>query len=194
TACGSCRPLVLRLLTGGKAVPAVRGAPVLAGAAALALVIALAALLGTNLPDADSATGAAAFWRDSTFKQWSGYGLVLAVLLSLVITWRKRARRATARRGDGAMWRIAHVSLALLAGVTLLAHTGGRIGANLNLALSATFIAALVLGALSALSVAREHTGFTAVRMRRRMVWVHLLFTWPLPALLAAHILKAYYF
>src|SRR5690606_37322501 len=100
TACGSCRPLVLRLLSGGKAVPAVRGAPVLAGAAALALVIALGALLGTNLPDADSATGPAAFWRDSTFKQWSGYGLVLAVLLSLVITWRKRARRATARQGD----------------------------------------------------------------------------------------------
>lgn len=192
TACGSCRPLVLRLLASGKPVPAVRGAPLLAAAAALALVVALAALLGWNLPDPDSATAPRAFWRNATFKQVSGFFLVAAVLLSLLITWRKRARRNAP--GDAAAWRVVHVCLAVLAGITLLAHTGGRIGANLNLALSLTFLAALVLGALSALAVAREHRGVAAVQVRRRMTWIHLLVTWPLPALLVAHIVKAYFF
>lgn len=193
TACGSCRPLVLRLLASGRPVPAVRGAALLAGAAALALLVAGFALLGGNLPDPDSVSDIQrAFWRDASFKQFSGFGLVAAVLLSLLITWRKRSRGP--RGGDAAWWRIAHVGLAVIAGLTLLAHTGGRIGANLNLALSATFIAALVLGAASALAVAREHRGVAAVHVRRRMTWVHLVFTWPLPALLAAHVLKAYFF
>ncbi len=193
TACGSCRPLVLRLLAGGKPVPAVRGAPLLAGAAALALVVALGAIPGWNFPDPDSvADSGVALWRDATFKQVSGFALVATVLLSLLITWRKRARRAP--RGDAAAWRIAHACLAVLAGFTLLAHTGGRIGANLNLALSLTFLAALVLGALSALAVVREHRGVAAVQARRRMAWIHLVVTWPLPALLVAHIVKAYFF
>jgi nitrite reductase (NADH) large subunit len=193
TACGSCRPLVLQLLASGKPVPAVRGATVLAGAAALALLVALIALTGFNLPDPQSVqSGTAAFWRDADIKQLTGYSLVAAVLLSLAITWRKRARRG--RVGDTAWWRLAHVGLALLAALTLLAHTGGRIGVNLNLALSATFITALVLGAVSALAVAREHHGVAAVRTRRRMTWVHLALTWPLPALLVAHVMKAYFF
>jgi hypothetical protein len=165
----------------------------LAGASALALLVAGVALLGGNLPDPDSVSDIQrAFWRDATFKQFSGFGLVAAVLLSLLITWRKRS--GATRGGDVAWWRIAHVGLAVIAGLTLLAHTGGRIGANLNLALSATFITALVLGAVSALAVAREHRGVAAVHVRRRMTWIHLVFTWPLPALLAAHVLKAYFF
>jgi nitrite reductase (NADH) large subunit len=193
TACGSCRPLVLRLLASGKPVPAVHGAPLLAGAAVLAVFIAVTVLLGGNLPDRDSVAGASMnFWRDSGFKQWSGYSLVAALLLSLVITWRKRLRGQ--RSSDAAPWRIAHVCLAMLAGITLLAHSGGRMGANLNLALSATFVVALLLGGLSALAVAREHRAVAAVRTRRRMVWVHLALTWPLPALLVAHIVKAYFF
>jgi hypothetical protein len=32
------------------------------------------------------------------------------------------------------------------------------------------------------------------VRVRRRMTWVHLACTWPLPALVAAHVVKAYFF
>lgn len=193
TACGSCRPLVQQLLESGKPVPAVRGAKVLAGAALVALIVALLALIGINLPDPDSVQGGMpAFWRDADFKQLTGYSLVAAVLLSLAITWRKRARRG--RVGDTAWWRLAHVGLAVLAGLTLLAHTGGRVGANLNFALSATFVTALVLGAISALSVAREHQGVAAVRVRRRMTWVHLVLTWPLPALLVAHVVKAYFF
>jgi nitrite reductase (NADH) large subunit len=176
----------------GKPVPAVRGAPLLAGAAVLALCVALVALLGGDLKDPATASVAPAFWRDATFKQFSGYGLVAAVLLSLAITWRKRV--AARQRGDTAWWRIAHVGLAVFAGLTLLAHTGGRIGENLNFALSATFLAALLLGAISALAVAREHRGVAAVATRRRMTFLHLTLTWPLPALLAAHIVKAYFF
>lgn len=193
TTCGSCRPLVLRMLAGNRPVPAVRGARVLWGAAALALVLVLAALSGFNLADPVSveSAGMPAFWRDFDFKQASGYGLVALVLVSLAITWRKRLRAA---RGDTALWRIAHVSLAALAGLVLLAHTGGRVGANLNLALSLTFLVALALGAVSAVTVAREHRGVAAVRTRRRMTFLHLMLTWPLPALLAAHVVKAYFF
>jgi nitrite reductase (NADH) large subunit len=193
TACGSCRPLVMQLLASGQPVPPVRGAAWLTGAAVLAMVVALVALLGLDLPDPRSVlSGWPAFWRDATFKQVTGFSLVAVVLGSLAITWRKRAARKPA--GDAAAWRVVHTALAALAGITLLAHTGGRVGANLNLALSFTFLAALVLGALSALGVAREHRGVAAVRLRRRMVWVHLLLTWPLPALLLAHIVKAYCF
>lgn len=195
TACGSCRPLVLRLLAGGAAVPAVRGATLLYGAATLAVLAAFAALSAWNLPDPLSVAQPGpvpAFWRDFTFKQASGYALVALVLLSLAISLRKRWRAAA--RGDTALWRIAHVGLAALAALLLLAHTGGRVGINLNLALSASFLVALLLGAVCALAVAREHRGTAAVRLRRRMTWIHLLCTWPLPALLVAHVVKAYFF
>jgi nitrite reductase (NADH) large subunit len=121
----------------------------------------------------------------------SGYALVGLVLLSLVITVRKRMRAA---RGDPAPWRMVHVTLAALAALVLLAHTGGRVGINMNLALSFSFLVALVLGSVTALAVAREHRAAGAVRLRRRMTLLHLLCTWPLPALLVAHVVKAYYF
>jgi nitrite reductase (NADH) large subunit len=195
TACGSCRPLVLRLLSGSASVPAVRGAPALIFCATLAALIALVALTGWNLQDPVSVAPAGelpAFWRDFDFKQISGYALVTMVLCSLAITWRKRVRGL--RAGDTALWRIAHVGLAAAAGLVLLAHTAGRIGINLNLALSLSFLTALFLGALSAVMVAREHRGVQAVRRRRRMTWIHLALTWPLPSLLLAHIVKAYFF
>jgi nitrite reductase (NADH) large subunit len=193
TACGSCRPLVLRLLAGDAAVPAVRGATVLVGAAVLALLVALLALSRVNLQDPPVVAGGVppAFWRDALFKQVSGFVLVALVLLSLAITVRKRARAA---RGDTAWWRLVHVGLAIVAAALLLAHTGGRVGIRLNFALSMSFVLALVLGALTALAVAREHRDSGAVRVRRRMAWVHLACTWPLPALLVAHVMKAYFF
>jgi nitrite reductase (NADH) large subunit len=113
--------------------------------------------------------------------------------LALLLSLRKRIRRVTF--GEFSGWRVVHVIIGVLAVVTLIAHTGGRAGSNLNFALATSFAASAVLGATSSVFTAREARGGARGRSRRRWsTWMHLVALWPLPALLALHIVSAYYF
>ena len=76
--------------------------------------------------------------------------------------------------------------VAVLALIPLAAHTGLRIGTGLNRALMVSFLAATVLGTAAAVGLGNRHARLT--------FWLHLLAVWPLPVLLAFHILSAYYF
>ncbi len=125
----------------------------------------------------------------------SGYTLLGLSAASLLFSLRKRL--APLRRlGDFAWWRLGHVALTALALVALAAHTGFRLGSQLNFALGLTFIALLVAGGALAVGIAFEHrlAPARARQLRRVGLWSHVLLSWPLPALLAAHILKTYYF
>ena len=76
-------------------------------------------------------------------------------------------------------------------------HTGLRLGANLNLALMLTFLAVLALGGVAGAVTALESRAGSppppwAKRWRPRLGLVHALLTWPLPVLVAFHVLAFY--
>ena len=193
TVCGSCRPLLVEL-TGMPATGAspVRGSRTLLAAGAAALVLTLLAC-AFAIPYSDSVTRTwDVIWRDSAWKQTSGYSVLGLSVMALALSLRKRLVKAA---GDFALWRVAHAVNAVLALAGLAAHTGGRLGANLDLFLMSAFLGVIALGALAGGVVALEHRlGARAVRLRRTWAWAHLLVFWPVPLLLGIHVFKSYYF
>jgi nitrite reductase (NADH) large subunit len=194
--CGSCRSLLHELLGGAERLRSVPGAAALALVGVLATVAGLALALPWNLPDAvsrESAWHLSTLWRDARFKELTGYALLAAAGSSTLLSARKRLQLLG--RTAFASWRIAHVALGAAALLVLWLHTGGRFGANLNLALAATFVGVLVAGGGASLLVANEHRfGALATPLRRSSVWLHLALAWPLPVLLTFHVLQAYIF
>jgi nitrite reductase (NADH) large subunit len=132
-------------------------------------------------------------WRDSSWKQASGFTVIGLTLVLLVMSLRKRIARFTL--GGFSSWRVAHVVFGALTLGGLAVHTGGRLGSNLNLTLMASFLAVIVLGAAAGGVIALEHRlGAGAARLRRNWLWTHILIAWPIPVLLVFHVFKTYYF
>lgn len=96
-------------------------------------------------------------------------------------------------------WRFFHVTLGVLVLSLVVLHTGMSLGANLNLILSSTFLATALLGACAGLASGLESRlkGEWAIAARvwrpRLTRWHYWLF-WPLPALIAAHVLCVYWY
>ncbi len=158
---------------------------------------ALALLLSPAIPFPDSVQVPLRWdllWRDSLLKQISGFTLLGIGALVSLISLRKRLTRFSF--GSFATWRLAHVLLGSLAVITLVAHTGLRLGYNLNLWLMLSFVGLLLAGAVA------ERQRRTAAPLPRQQVtrardvslWLHILLLWPLPALLGFHVLKTYWF
>lgn len=194
--CGTCRPQVQALLGSAAAPEPVRGARWLWAAGVAGALAAVGLLAAPSIGYADSAQLRwrwDTIWRDPAIKQTSGFVLLALMGLLASLGLRKRVRRFTLGGFDG--WRVVHVAAGSLALVALLAHTGGRAGANINLALSLSLLGAAAAGALGSAAIAREHRWPAAARAwRRASFWVHLVLLWPLPALLAAHVAKFYFF
>jgi nitrite reductase (NADH) large subunit len=195
TVCGSCRPLLAELAGSAAPLVPVRGAPWLIGGSAAALALTLLAVT-VAIPYARTVQLPWVWdvlWRESLWKQVSGYSILGFSLLALGLSMRKRIRRFDF--GDFAVWRVAHIALAGLALLALLVHTGGRLGSNLNFLLSLAFLKVVTLGSVAGGVVALEHRlGASGARLRRAWTWAHLLAFWPLPVLLGVHVLKSYYF
>jgi nitrite reductase (NADH) large subunit len=174
----------------------VRGWKVLLGASGAALKTAAVIALLLAVPYAATVQVPWQWdmlWRDSFWKQVSGYSVLGLVAALAVLSLRKRIRRFTL--GDFPLWRVAHVLLGTLALAGIAVHTGGRLGSNLNFALMATFLSVVALGAVAGGVIALEHRlGEGAARLRRTWLWTHILIGWPIPVLLAFHVLKTYYF
>ena len=194
--CGSCRPLLAELV-GSDAVAPEPGNRTLLWSGGLTLLAALVLLLAPAIPFADTVQVALQWdllWRDGLLKQVSGFTLLGLGLLLSAVSLRKRV----ARFGFGAFsnWRLVHVLLGTLAVVALLTHTGMRLGYNLNLLLMLDFVGLLLAGALAGGSIGVQHLlpRAGARRARELSLWVHILLLWPLPALLAFHIFKGYWF
>lgn len=202
TVCGTCKPLLSELIDAGAPPKAVRFSKPLVAISSVAVFLALIPVLIGYVPlpqsySADSLRDWA--WRDNIVKQWSGYILLGILCAAMVIGLRKRIRFFDKLGGyDG--WRFVHIAIGLLAVFGFFAHTGFRLGSNLNFAFGVAFVATLILGAVVGLATGgdhklREHRIGTARKPARRVpAWLHILAVWPLPVLALFHILTVYAF
>jgi len=195
--CGSCKPLLAEMFGEQVKVEPVRSWHGLLALSALTLTIAVLFVFIWRIPYAASVQHEIRWdmlWRDSLFKQISGFSILGLIVIGLFISLRKRMAKFTA--GDYDLWRISHVVLGIVALLALIAHTGFRFGSELNLLLMINFLLLAVAGANASTVVATEHRMVPAVAKKQRKLWnkVHLLLFWSLPVLLSFHVLKTYYF
>jgi len=184
TVCGSCRPLLHELAADASTEATSKG---LIAAAAVAVAVALAIVGVAPWPLAESVESAGlldVLYRSGAWRQATGFGALGLALLATGFSLRKRFRFLGS--GDLARWRLAHGALAALSAVALVAHTGLRAGSGFNRLLMVAFLLAGVAGAAAAAGVGR--------RSVRLMFWLHVLAVWPLPVLLAFHVVVSYRF
>jgi nitrite reductase (NADH) large subunit len=197
TVCGSCRGLLAELLGGSARLDPVAWHRLVLG---IALFVSIAAALffgAPALPYARSVQASwiwDALWRDGGWKQASGFSLLGLTLVALTLSLRKRWPRLRLGGFDG--WRAVHAALGIAIALALVAHTGGRLGSQLNAMLAASFAGLLLAGALAAGVVSRAHRmeAARARRVRSALTWAHILLFWPVPVLLGFHVFKTYYY
>jgi nitrite reductase (NADH) large subunit len=194
--CGSCRPLLAEL-AGAAAPDPVPAAETLGAFSVLALLLGVAIFLVPGLPlNASVQDGLRwdVLWRESFWKQVTGFSLLGLAAAVSVLGLRKRLPKFTLGSFDG--WRLVHVLLGALAIAVLVAHTGMRLGHNLNFWLMASFTGLLVAGGIGGAVIALEHklSRRVARRTRNTALWAHVLLVWPLPLLLGFHVLKSYWY
>lgn len=200
TVCGTCRPVLAELIDAGVPPKPVSFSKPLIAISAVAVLMALIPILIGAVPlpasyDADSLR--TWLWRDNIVKQWSGFILLGVMLAAMLIGLRKRIRFFDRFGGyDG--WRLVHLGIGLLAVAGFFAHTGFRLGSNLNFLLGITFILTLILGAAAGLATGGDHAlrakriGTARKPARRLPTWGHILAIWPLPVLILLHVLVIY--
>jgi nitrite reductase (NADH) large subunit len=195
--CGSCRPLLAEMLGEREDTEPVRAWHSLLGLSVLTLAITALIVFTWRIPYATSVQHEIRWdllWRDSLFKQISGFSMLGLIVIGLFISLRKRMSKFTIGNYD--LWRISHVVLGITALAVLVVHTGFRFGSELNMLLMVNFLLLAVAGANASTVIATEHRLVPAVAKKQRKLWnkVHLLLFWSLPVLLGFHIFKTYYF
>lgn len=199
TVCGSCHPLLRQLVEGAALTPATNAAPprgTMILSAVAGLFIALLTLAPALRPPV-SVQSAVTVWQglvDSKFwKQVTGFSLFGLCLLSLMIVVRKRT--SFLDRFSFQAIRVFHITIANVALLTLMVHTGFHKGANLTFALFCTFLAASITGAGAAVLTATELLAGPQFRqLRRPLMLAHIATLWPLPVLVTFHIIAVYWF
>ena len=114
----------------------------------------------------------------------------IAAFLSL----RKRTPKVNFGKYD--TWRFIHLGIGALCLIGLFAHTGFRLGHNLNFYLMTTFVILSLAGVVLGGAIALEHrlAPATVATLRRFGLLTHIFLLWPIPVLLTFHVLKTYYF
>ncbi len=197
TVCGSCKPLLEELCqSSGEREKEIAWLPILfASVMAVVVSLLIAFLPEPNVSDSVQTTGwFEAIWNDKFYKQVTGFSLLGLSVIGLLMSLRKRLKYDWL--GDFAYWRILHIALGVLCALTLIFHTGLHLGENLNRILILDFLGIILLGSLAGLVISLSHRfkPTQAMSIRKFWSWVHIVFTWPLPALLGIHILTVYYF
>ncbi len=198
TVCGSCKPLITNFIGSHAKPEPVTGYRPLFLASLISVMAAMIMLMLPGLEYMQSVQASInwdALWRNSLFKQISGFSLLGLSLLISVISLRKRLNSIISQ-WDFAWWRVFHVLVAVLAVAALLIHTGFRFGDNINFYLMSVYSALILMGALAGAVIAMDHllTRKSARRLRTISVWSHIILLWPMPVLLGFHIIKTYYF
>ncbi|WP_170229338.1 FAD-dependent oxidoreductase [Polyangium fumosum] len=177
--------------------PPERGRKILLVASAVALSWVLVLALAPSLaPPRSVRTGFLldALLRPGVTKQVTGYALVVLAVASLGVSLRKRWRRF--RSADVPVWRTVHAVLGAATLLLFFLHTGLSAGTRVNLVLAIDFLAVVLLGALAGgvFAVSSRWSPLAARNRRLRATSVHLFLTWPLPILVALHVLAVYYY
>ncbi len=202
TVCGSCRPQLEELAGSQSTVSAnVWSSRVLLGISLVSLLMAAALFLAPPVPVSQTVQSTLhtieILWRDGFYKQLTGYTILSLSIISLIFSLRKRIRSFSF--GKYNYWRIVHTSGGLLALIMIPVHTGFHWGSNLNRWLLVSFICFALIGTVAGICAALEVSPAekikqTAFRLRPYLVYIHILLFWPVPILLAFHILKIYYY
>jgi len=197
TVCGSCKPLLVNLLDSKEPVKPVGFSKSINVISIALIIVALLAYGFGSLPYSLSSEINIQWdviWRNSLTKQITGFSILGLSLIAVSLSLRKRVKKVNF--GDFDMWRGLHVFISALVVLTLFIHTGFRVGDNLNAYLMLFFIAMLLIGSLSAITISLTHKFdlVTMTSIRKKMVWGHIILFWPVPVLLMFHIFKSYYF
>ena len=197
TVCGSCKPLLQELV--GDTTPMEKDSTwgSLLGFSVVALAIACLILYLPAAQVADSVFDQGWYekiWNDHFYKQVTGFTLLGLSVIGLLMSMQKRL--SFNWLGQYKYLRVLHVFLGLACAGVLLLHTGMHLGENLNFYLMADFLGVIILGSLAAGVVAISHhmKAKQAMKLRSFWRWLHVLITWPLPILLAFHVLSVYYY
>ncbi len=198
TVCGSCKPLVQELIGSNINKEPASMYRTLTSFSIVTLILSLLFYIAPNLPYATTVQNGwhwDVLWRNDLFKQISGFSVLGLFSIGLLISLRKRIRKLD-KLGKFDYWRLAHICLGVLVVVTLVAHTGFRLGNGLNFVLMLGFSMMLIAGAISSGVISLEHklSNAIATRARHLSVYIHILLFWPIPVLLAWHILKGYWY
>lgn len=196
TVCGSCAPLIAELCGETAAKATLQRGLLIAGLVALLLAVVIP--LATPIPYAVSVQHGLrnidSLWSNGLYKQISGFSLLGLSFVGLYLSLNKRLKALSF--GKFNFWRLFHTVLGVLCLLILLAHTGLRLGENLNAYLMSNFLALAVLGAITAGVIATESSlgAQLGKRLRRWCSWGHIALFWPLPTLLTFHVISVYYF
>ncbi len=197
TVCGSCQPLLMNLCgQKEKALKDKLWLPMLVVSVLALIVVGIVASF-PPIPVSETVQQPSFlenYWNDKFWKQVTGFSLLGMSATGLLMSVKKRWLKKLL--GEFTYWRLLHALLGTLCAVTLIFHTGFRLGENLNQWLMLNFLAVLGVGTLAGITMSVEFTlnGTIATRLRSFWAWLHILMSWPLPMLLAMHILTVYYF
>ena len=166
--------------------------------AAIGGLAALGTILVTRIPIPDrfGPTLFERLWGDGAWQEWSGYVLLGLSVVGFAAASLRRVRFVSGL-GDQNWWRLVHVGLGMSCVLLLFAHTGFRLGSNLNAVLMGCYIAALLSGAgagvLMGGATQLRRLGFAQVgKLSRLPMRVHIIALAALPALLIIHLLVVY--
>ena len=180
------------------ALPKLEGAKSLLIGSILTLLVAILFISFGPIPFADSVQATwqlDKLWVDSFWKQVSGYSILALTLIGMALSFRKRWKHF--QIGKFAWWRIMHLATGLFALILLFIHTGMRLGEHFNFLLMVSFLCALIIGAGVGIITFIENRLPEVTTTYRVKIWLkntHIAIVWPLPVLVAIHILLAYYF
>lgn len=162
-------------------------------------ILALCLLVLFALPTFPARTSVQALdltflWTDSFWQQLSGYSVLTAGLLSLVISLRKRIKKIQFL--NYGWWRLFHAGIGVLITLLLIVHTGLSVGDNFNFWLMLSFICILTIGTLiGVLTFIENRRPHDLIhKTKHQLQRLHIIIGYPLPALLVIHILSSYYF
>ncbi len=194
TMCGTCKPLLQELAE--KPVEKVPVKKSLLAFGIIAFILSLVVLLMPKISPAVSVIepGLTWLWTDSFARQTTGFTMLGLTALTVFLSLRKRWKKFTLLGFD--VWRVIHLAVTSLALFILFAHTGISLGDGINRWLIINFLLIALVGGISAAmsSVEGYYATTTIKRFKRYLVSAHIIVFWPLPVLLAFHILKVYYF
>ena len=195
--CGSCKPKLAQFAGSTPTIDPDKRFIALLGFSAVALIVTALFLLTTNISynsTVDVAWQWDKLWRENILKQVTGFTAIGLMLIASLISLRKRIN--SIKWFNYSDWRLVHVILSVVAIVSLVAHSGMRVGYNLNYYLMGTMISLMAVGAAAGLTISLQHKmdHVLAKTLREKFLWGHIFLLWPLPVLLGFHIFKTYYY